>query len=205
MTLRPIQLEHRREHAGCAELCRRRLRPCHWHDLYRRRLQHRRRDPLPKYHMAIRSSIWTRGQPTGTDPYPHAAGGFAYGVINDKLYVAGGRDANLNIINDNYEFDPQAAAGSRYTQKADEPGTFQNNVPGSASAQGVLWVYGGGNPFAAGSAGKALSHSTKASFNPTAAFQGHLLRAVSALRNLTRITAEDSIIPPPIPGPTLRT
>ena len=87
---------------------------------------------------------------TGTDPYPHAAGGFAYGVINDKLYVAGGRDANIAIINDTYEFDPQAAAGSRYTQKADEPGTFQNNVPGSGAAQGVLWVYGGGNPFVAG-------------------------------------------------------
>jgi hypothetical protein len=85
---------------------------------------------------------------TSTDPYPHAAGGFAYGVINDKLYVAGGRDANINIINDTYEFDPQAAAGSRYTQKADEPGTYQNNVPGSASAQNLLWVFGGGNPFA---------------------------------------------------------
>ena len=87
---------------------------------------------------------------TGTDPYPHPAGGFAYGVINDKLYVSGGRDPALNIINDTYEFDPQAAAGSRYTQKADQPGTFQNNVPGSAAAQGVLWVYGGGNPFTAG-------------------------------------------------------
>jgi hypothetical protein len=87
---------------------------------------------------------------TGTDPYPHAAGGFAYGVVNDKLYVSGGRDAALNIINDTYEFDPQAAAGSRYTQKTDQPGTFQNNVPGSAAAQGVLWVFGGGNPFADG-------------------------------------------------------
>jgi len=87
---------------------------------------------------------------TGTDPYPHAAGGFAYGVINDKLYVSGGRDAALNIINDTYEFDPTASAGSRYTQKADQPGTFQNNVPGSAAAQGKLWVYGGGNPFTAG-------------------------------------------------------
>jgi N-acetylneuraminic acid mutarotase len=87
---------------------------------------------------------------TATDPYPHAAGGFAYGVVNDKLYIAGGRDAAINIINDTYEFDPQAAAGSRYTQKADEPGTFQNNVPGSAAAQGVLWVYGGGNPFVDG-------------------------------------------------------
>jgi hypothetical protein len=104
---------------------------------------------------------------TATDPYPHAAGGFGYGVVNDKLYVAGGRDAALNIINDTYEFDPTAPAGSRYTQKADEPGTFQNNVPGSASAQGKLWVYGGGNPFAGGSPGKALSHSTKA-FDPAA-------------------------------------
>src|SRR5581483_8833511 len=104
---------------------------------------------------------------TATDPYPHAAGGFGYGVINDKLYVAGGRDAALNIINDTYEFDPQAPAGSRYTQKTDEPGTFQNNVPGSASAQGKLWCFGGGNPFVGGSAGKALSHSTKA-FDPAA-------------------------------------
>src|SRR5262249_40646444 len=84
---------------------------------------------------------------TGNEPYPHAAGGLAYGVINDKLYVSGGRDAAINIINDTYEFDPQAPAGSRYTQKTDQPGTFQNNVPGSASASGVLWVFGGGNPF----------------------------------------------------------
>jgi N-acetylneuraminic acid mutarotase len=99
---------------------------------------------------------------TGTDPYPHAAGGFAYGVINDKLYIAGGRDAAVNIINDTYEFDPTASAGSRYLQKTDEPGTFQNNVPGSAAASGLLWVYGGGNPFVARSASKAASHSKSA-------------------------------------------
>ena len=87
---------------------------------------------------------------TSTDPYPHAAGGFAFGVINDKLYVAGGRDATVTVINDTYEFDPQAVAGSRYVRKTDEPATYQNNVPGSAAAQGLLWVYGGGNPFAAG-------------------------------------------------------
>jgi N-acetylneuraminic acid mutarotase len=86
---------------------------------------------------------------TGTDPYPHPAGGFGFGVINNKLYTAGGRDAANAVINDTWEFDPAAPAGSRYTQKTDEPGTFQNNVPGSAAAQGVLWVYGGGNPFVA--------------------------------------------------------
>jgi N-acetylneuraminic acid mutarotase len=86
---------------------------------------------------------------TGTDPYPHPAGGFGFGVINNKIYTAGGRDAANTIINDTWEFDPAAPAGSRYTQKTDEPGSFQNNVPGSAVAQGVLWVYGGGNPFVA--------------------------------------------------------
>jgi N-acetylneuraminic acid mutarotase len=107
---------------------------------------------------------------TGTDPYPHAAGGFAYGVINNKLYVAGGRDAAINIINDTYEFDPTAPAGSRYVQKTDEPGTFQNNVPGSAAASGLLWVYGGGNPFVGNNVNKAASHS-KAAF-PLAFLKG---------------------------------
>ena len=31
---------------------------------------------------------------TGTVPFPHPAGGFAFGVINNKLYVGGGRDAS---------------------------------------------------------------------------------------------------------------
>jgi N-acetylneuraminic acid mutarotase len=102
---------------------------------------------------------------TATDPYPHPAGGFAYGVINNKLYVAGGRDAAILIINNTYQFDPTAVAGNRYFQEADEPGTFQNNVPGSGAASSVLWVYGGGNPFAGGSASKAASHSGKAPFD----------------------------------------
>jgi N-acetylneuraminic acid mutarotase len=103
---------------------------------------------------------------TATDPYPHAAGGFAYGVINDKLYISGGRDANVNIINDTYKFDPQAPAGSRYTQRTDQPGTFQNNVPGSASASGVLWVFGGGNPFVADNKSKAVHQPTVVPFEP---------------------------------------
>ena len=57
------------------------------------------------------------------------------------------------IINLNWEFDP---SGPVYNAKADEPGTFQNNVPGSGAAQGSLWVFGGGNPFtAAATASKA--------------------------------------------------
>jgi N-acetylneuraminic acid mutarotase len=86
---------------------------------------------------------------TGTAPFPHPAGGMAFGVINNKLYIAGGRDAANTIINLNWEYDPVANA---YTAKADEPGSFQNNVPGSGAAQGLLWVFGGGNPFSGASA-----------------------------------------------------
>ena len=82
---------------------------------------------------------------TATIPFPHPAGGTAFGVINNKLYIAGGRDAANLVINLTWEWDPVAGT---YTAKADEPGSFQNNVPGSAAAQGLLWVFGGGNPFA---------------------------------------------------------
>src|SRR6476660_158777 len=81
---------------------------------------------------------------TGSAPFPHPAGGFAYGVINNKLYIAGGRDAGNMIIDLSWVYDPVANA---YTQLADEPSTFQNNVPGSATASGLLWVFGGGSPF----------------------------------------------------------
>jgi hypothetical protein len=80
-------------------------------------------------------------------------------VINNKLYVAGGRDANNTIINLNWEFDPVAGT---YTAKANEPGTYQNNVPGSASALNALWVFGGGNPFAIGAG--ANKAAAKAAF-----------------------------------------
>jgi hypothetical protein len=56
---------------------------------------------------------------TSRADFPHPAGGFASGVINGKLYVAGGRDAaNLNI-NLTWEYDPVA---DTWTQKIDMPG-----------------------------------------------------------------------------------
>ncbi len=82
---------------------------------------------------------------TATAPYPHPAGGFAFGVIGDKLYTAGGRDAANLLINDTWEFDP---AGPAYTQKANMPGS-QPNVRGSAVALDALFAFGGGNPFLA--------------------------------------------------------
>src|SRR6266550_7124839 len=89
------------------------------------------------------ANTWT--DLTATVAYPHPAGGFAYGVINGKLYTAGGRDANNVLINDTWEFDPVAQT---YTQKASMPGS-QPNVRGSAVALDALFAFGGGNPFLA--------------------------------------------------------
>jgi len=83
---------------------------------------------------------------TSKAPFPHPASGFASGMINGKLYVAGGRDANNLIINLTWEYDPNA---DTWTPKADMP-TSQNSTPGSAVALDRLWVFGGGDPYAVG-------------------------------------------------------
>jgi hypothetical protein len=97
---------------------------------------------------------------TGTIPFPHPAGGMAFGVINNKLYISGGRDAANVLINLTWEFDPAVPA---YTQKANMPGS-QPNVRGSAVALDALFAFGGGNPFAApgSSATNAAPASSKA-------------------------------------------
>src|SRR5262249_9267552 len=97
------------------------------------------------------ANTWT--DLTATLPFPHPAGGFAFGVINNKLYIAGGRDAANAVIDLTWEFDPVAGT---YTAKTPETG-FQNNVPGSGAAGGLLWVFGGGNPFSAAAAAGAPS------------------------------------------------
>src|SRR5438093_655814 len=87
------------------------------------------------------TNTWT--DLTATLPFPHPAGGMAFGVINNKLYIAGGRDAANLVIDLTWVFDPVAGT---YAAQAPETG-FQNNVPGSGAASGLLWVFGGGNPF----------------------------------------------------------
>ena len=43
---------------------------------------------------------------TASVSFPHPAGGFAYGVINNKVYLSGGVDANGANIRLTWEFDP---------------------------------------------------------------------------------------------------
>ena len=77
-------------------------------------------------------------------PFPHPAGGFASGVINGHLYVAGGRDASNTVIDLVWDYN---IATNTWTQRSSMPSL--TNVPGSAVALGRLWVFGGGNPFSA--------------------------------------------------------
>jgi N-acetylneuraminic acid mutarotase len=109
---------------------------------------------------------------TATAPFPHPAGGFAFGVINGKLYVAGGRDAADILINLIWEYDPVA---NTYTSKANMP-PVSPNAPGSAVALDALFVFGGGNPFIAAARSttqKGAAHSNedgfvRRAFNPAA-------------------------------------
>ena len=80
---------------------------------------------------------------TNKTDFPELAGGYASGIINGHLYVAGGRDVNNLSLSAVWDYD---IAADTWTQKNDMPGT-QNNVRGSAVALDSLFVFGGGNPF----------------------------------------------------------
>ena len=83
------------------------------------------------------------GTYTNKTDFPELAGGYASGIINGHLYVAGGRDGNNLSLNAVWDYNISA---DTWTQKSNMPGT-QNNVSGSAVALNSLFVFGGGNPF----------------------------------------------------------
>jgi len=61
----------------------------------------------------------------GTDDWPGDAAGTilpgGFTVANNKLYILGGFNINVSSTNEIWEFDPNAAAGSRWTQKVNTP------------------------------------------------------------------------------------
>ena len=85
----------------------------------------------------IASDSWNTSLPV----VPVALGGFGSGLIDDVLYVAGGRDLGGQYPGV-YGYDMENNAWTTLT-----PMPSPNNVPGTAVFSGQLWVYGGGNPF----------------------------------------------------------
>ena len=78
-------------------------------------------------------------------PMPHAVGGAAFGLRNRSFYLAGGRDAANEVVNDTWEYQIDS---DQWDALAPLPAP--TNVPGSAMTSfGRLFVYGGGNPFVA--------------------------------------------------------
>ena len=86
---------------------------------------------------------------TNKRDFPELAGGYASGIINGHLYVAGGRDANSDSLNAVWDYD---IAADTWTQKNDMPGSY-NNGRGGAVVLDSLFVFGGGDalysPFSA--------------------------------------------------------
>ena len=76
---------------------------------------------------------------TNKTEFPELAGGYASGIINGHLYVAGGRNAANSALNTLWDYD---IAANTWTQKSDMPST-RNNVRGSAVALDSLFVFGG--------------------------------------------------------------
>jgi hypothetical protein len=69
-------------------------------------------------------------------------GGFV--VVGNKLYIMGGFDINISMAHQTWVFDPTAAVGSRWTQKADYPmdrGYIPTTAVGNViyTAGGSLW------------------------------------------------------------------
>ena len=83
------------------------------------------------------------GTYTNKTDFPELAGGYASGIIDGHLYVAGGRDGNDVSLNAVWDYN---IAADTWTQKSNMPGS-QNNVRGSAVALDSIFVFGGGNPF----------------------------------------------------------
>src|SRR5262249_47248951 len=77
---------------------------------------------------------------TTKSPIPAATGfgGAGSAVINGHLYVAGGRDANIVVINTLWDYN---IAADTWTARA--PMSSPNNVPGAGTIGGKLYIFGG--------------------------------------------------------------
>lgn len=100
-----------------------------------------------------------------TDPWPAAANTLAGGhaVLNNKLYIIGGFNINVSMTSQIWEFDPNGAAGAKWTLKTSTLPTPVGYVP--ATTVGSLIYIVGGSTYNAG----VLADSTATfSYDPVA-------------------------------------
>jgi len=87
-------------------------------------------------------------------------GGFA--VANNKFYILGGFNINVASTNEIWEFDPNAASGSRWTQKTNTPEGIM--YAPTCSINGIIYV-GGASDF---QGGLVVDTTNSFSFDPAA-------------------------------------
>ena len=80
----------------------------------------------------------------GSDDWPGDAAGTilpgGFTVANNKLYILGGFNINVSSTNEIWEFDPNAAAGSRWTQKVNTPEGIM--YAPTCAIDGIIYVGG---------------------------------------------------------------
>jgi len=116
---------------------------------------------------------------TAADNWPGDAagtilpGGFA--VANNKLYILGGFNINVASTNEIWEFDPNAAAGSRWTPKVNTPEGVM--YAPTCTIGGTIYV-GGASDFQGGT---VVDTTNSFSFDPA----GNTIGAIAAIPRAT--------------------
>lgn len=90
-------------------------------------------NPATDTHTVLNSTDDWPGNPGGVLP-----GGFA--VANNKLYILGGFNINVASTNGIWEFDPNAAEGSRWTEKVNAPVGIM--FAPACTINGIIYVAG---------------------------------------------------------------
>ena len=102
----------------------------------------------------------------GSDDWPGDAAGTilpgGFTVANNKLYILGGFNINVASTNEIWEFDPNAAAGSRWTQKVNTPEGIM--YAPTCTINGQIYV-GGASDFQGGA---VVDTTNSFSFDPVA-------------------------------------
>jgi plastocyanin len=122
----------------------------------------------------------------GSDDWPGDVAGTilpgGFTVANNKLYIMGGFNINVASTNEIWEFDPNATAGSRWTQKVNAPEGIM--YAPTCSIGGIIYV-GGASDYQGGT---VVDTTNSFSFNPVANTIGSIAaipRATGETRGLT--------------------
>jgi N-acetylneuraminic acid mutarotase len=115
----------------------------------------------------------------GSDDWPGDAAGTilpgGFTVANNKLYILGGFNINVSSTNEIWEFNPNAAAGSRWTQKTNTPEGIM--YAPTCTINGTIYV-GGASDF---QGGLVVDTTNSFSFDPV----GNTIGTIAAIPRAT--------------------